>query len=128
MSPHSLKIPWYPNNPEINPELEVNLMPATKTDVKIKPLADRVVLEVLDDAEQTAGGIYIPDTAREKPQRGIILAVGPGRTLENGNKEPMNVKVGDKVLFAKYGGTEVKFDGKEYKILSEKDILGILED
>lgn len=103
-------------------------MPATETKVNLKPLADRVVLEVLNDTEQTPGGIYIPDTAREKPQKGVVLAVGPGRLLENGNREAMTVKVGDKVLFAKYGGTDVKFGAKEVKILSEKDILGIIEE
>lgn len=103
-------------------------MPATQTETKLKPLGDRVVLEVLDDNEQTAGGIFIPDTAREKPQRGVILAVGPGKVRDDGKREEMTVKVGDKVLFAKYGGTDVKFGNKEVKILSEKDILGILED
>ncbi|MCE3234121.1 MAG: co-chaperone GroES [Vampirovibrio sp.] len=102
-------------------------MPATETQVNIKPLADRVVLEVLSDNEQTAGGIYIPDTAREKPQQGIVLAVGPGRLNDSGKREEMQVKVGDKVLFAKYSGTDVKLSGKEVKILSEKDILGIVE-
>jgi chaperonin GroES len=102
-------------------------MPATETKVNIKPLSDRVVLEVLNDAEQTAGGIYIPDTAREKPQQGVILAVGPGRINDKGTHEPMQVKVGEKVLFAKYSGTDVKIGGKEVKILSEKDILGIVE-
>lgn len=102
-------------------------MPATETQVNIKPLSDRVVLEVLSDNEQTAGGIYIPDTAREKPQQGIVLAVGPGRLNDSGKREEMQVKVGDKVLFAKYSGTDVKLSGKEVKILSEKDILGIVE-
>lgn len=102
-------------------------MPATETQVNIKPLSDRVVLEVLSDNEQTAGGIYIPDTAREKPQQGLVLAVGPGRLNDSGKREEMQVKVGDKVLFAKYSGTDVKLSGKEVKILSEKDILGIVE-
>jgi chaperonin GroES len=102
-------------------------MPATETKVNLKPLGDRVVLEVLDDAEQTSGGIFIPDTAREKPQKGVILAVGPGRLREDGKRDEMQVKVGDKVLFAKYSGTDVKLGGKEVKILSEKDILGIIE-
>lgn len=105
-------------------------MPATETKVNIKPLADRVVLEVLNDTEQTAGGIYIPDTAREKPQRGIVLAVGPGRLNENsGKREEMQVKVGDIVLFGKYPpASDIKLNGKEVKILSEKDILGIIEE
>lgn len=102
-------------------------MPATETKVNIKPLGDRVVLEVLDETEQTAGGIYLPETAREKPQRGQILAVGPGRLNDAGKREEMQVKVGDKVLFAKYSGTDVKLGDREVKILSEKDILGIIE-
>jgi chaperonin GroES len=103
-------------------------MPATETKVSLKPLGDRVVLEVLNDTEQTAGGIYIPDTAREKPQRGIVLAVGPGRVNENtGKREEIQVQVGEKVLFGKYSGTDVKLGDREVKILSEKDILGILE-
>jgi chaperonin GroES len=101
-------------------------MPATETKVNIQPLSDRVVLEVLNDTEQTAGGIYIPDTAREKPQQGVVLAVGPGRLNDAGKREEMQVKVGDKVLFAKYSGTDVKLGSKEVKILSEKDILGIV--
>lgn len=103
-------------------------MPATETQVNIKPLGDRVVLEILDENEQTAGGIYIPDTAREKPQKGVVLAIGPGRLNENGKREEMQVKVGDRVLFAKYGGTDVKLGQREVKILSEKDILGIIEE
>lgn len=103
-------------------------MTKTETKVKIKPLADRVVLEVLSDNETTAGGIYIPDTAREKPIKGRVVSVGPGKLLENGKREEMSVKVGDVVLFAKYGGTELKFGQDEYKILSEKDILGIVEE
>jgi chaperonin GroES len=108
-------------------KLVEDAMPATETKVNLKPLGDRVVLEVLDDAEQTSGGIFIPDTAREKPQKGVILAVGPGRLREDGKRDEMQVKVGDKVLFAKYSGTDVKLGGKEVKILSEKDILGIIE-
>jgi len=102
-------------------------MPATATKLNMKPLADRVVIEVENDTEQTSGGIYIPDTAREKPQRGTVVAVGPGKMLESGTREAMTVKVGDRVLFQKYGGTDIKVESTEYKILSERDILGILE-
>lgn len=102
-------------------------MSKTQTKVSIKPLADRVVLEMLDDNEQSSGGIYIPDTAREKPIKGRVVAVGPGRINDSGKRDEMSVSVGDIVLFAKYGGTDIKLDGTEYKILSEKDILGILE-
>src|SRR5690606_9492331 len=103
-------------------------MPATATELKLKPLGDRVVIMVDEsDTEQTAGGIYIPETAREKPQRGTVVAVGPGKMLESGKREDMSVKAGDRVLFGKYGGTDIKHEDKEYKILSERDILGILE-
>jgi chaperonin GroES len=103
-------------------------MPTTEVEVKIQPLADRVVLEVIGENEQTAGGIYIPDSVRdrEKPQQGIVLFVGPGRINDNGQREEMQVKVGDKVLFAKYSGTDVKLGSKEVKVISEKDILAIL--
>ena len=93
----------------------------------IKPLGDRVVLKVIDDVQQTQGGIFIPDSAKEKPQKGEVVAVGPGKTMDNGEREPLDVKVGDKVLYAKYSGTDVKMDGVEYKILSVKDVLAIIE-
>ena len=92
----------------------------------IKPLADRIVIKVIDDAQQTSGGIFIPDSAKEKPQKGEVIAVGGGKTLDSGEKEPMEVKVGDVVLFAKYSGTDVKVDDVEYKIVSIKDCLAIL--
>jgi chaperonin GroES len=95
------------------------------TAVAIQPLADRVVLEVLDESQQTAGGIFIPDSVREKPQSAQVIAVGPGRT-ENGQLVSVSVKTGDRVLFTKYAGTDVKLEGKEYKIVSEKDILAIV--
>ena len=93
----------------------------------IKPLADRVVIKVIDDVQQTSGGIFIPDSAKEKPQKGEVVAVGAGKTNEKGEKEPMEVKVGDVVLFAKYSGTDVKIDDVEYKIVAIKDCLAILE-
>ena len=93
----------------------------------IKPLADRVVIKVIDDVQQTSGGIFIPDSAKEKPQKGEVVAVGEGKTNEKGEKEPMEVKVGDVVLYNKYAGTEVKMDGVEYKILSIKDALAVIE-
>ena len=92
----------------------------------IKPLADRVVIKVIDDVQQTSGGIFIPDSAKEKPQKGEVVAVGVGKTNDKGEKEPMEVKVGDVVLFAKYSGTDVKVDDVEYKIVSIKDCLAIL--
>ena len=94
--------------------------------VKMKPLGDRVVIEPSeDDAEKSAGGIYIPDTAKEKPQEGEVVAVGPGAKNEDGKVAPMDVKIGDIVLFGKWSGTEVKIDGKEYSIMKESDIMGI---
>ena len=98
-------------------------------DFRIRPLADRVVVKPVEREEMTKGGIYLPDTAsKERPMEGTILAVGDGRVDDNGKKVPMNVKVGDKVLFAKYSGTEYKVDDIEYLILAEKDILGIIQD
>ncbi len=99
---------------------------STSTKLNLKPLADRVVIKKLEAEEKTAGGIVIPDTAKEKPQQGEVIAVGPGKTGEDGKKQPMELKQGDKVLFAKYSGTEVKIDGVEYTILGEKDILAVI--
>lgn len=93
----------------------------------IKPLLDRIVLKVIEDTEQTSGGIFIPDSAKEKSQKGEVVAVGQGKALESGEREPMDVKVGDVVLFAKYSGTDVKEGNQTLKILSIKDILGIIE-
>ena len=91
----------------------------------LRPLADRVVVKVIKAEEKTLGGIVLPDTAKEKPQEGEIMAVGCGKTLDNGAKAPMEVSVGDIVIFAKYGGTEVKVEGEEYMVLRESDILAI---
>jgi len=102
------------------------LATASATKLTLKPLADRVVVKKLEAEEKTAGGIVLPDSAKEKPQQGEILAAGPGRFDEKGNRQPMEVKVGDKILFAKYSGTEVKIDGVEYLILAERDILAVL--
>ncbi len=96
--------------------------------MNIRPLADRVIVKPSDAAESmTAGGIIIPDTAKEKPQEGQIVAVGPGRADDNGKIISMNVKVGDKVLYSKYGGTEIKYQGESYLIMSESDVLAVLE-
>jgi chaperonin GroES len=92
---------------------------------KIGPLADRVLLRSLEESEQTRGGLYIPDTAKEKPQHGEILAVGPGR-YDEGKRVPMDVKVGDKVLYGKYSGTEVTIDGEQLLILRESDVLAVV--
>jgi len=93
----------------------------------IKPLGDRIVIKVIEDTEQTSGGIFIPDSAKEKPQKGEVVAVGLGKLNDKGEREPLDVKVGDKILYAKYAGTDVKFDGVEYKILSVKDTLAVIE-
>jgi len=93
----------------------------------LKPLQDRIVIKVIEDTEQTSGGIFIPDSAKEKPQKGEVVAVGEGKMNDKGEKEPMGVKVGDIVLYAKYSGTDIKMDGVEYKILSIKDALAIVE-
>ena len=93
----------------------------------IKPLGDRVVIKVLEREEKTKSGIVLPDTAKEKPSEGKVVAVGTGKVLENGQRVPLDVKAGDKIIFSKYGGTEVKFDGEDFLILSERDILAIVE-
>lgn len=94
--------------------------------MKVRPLYDKILLKRLEEKEEMKGGIIIPDTAREKPQEAKVVAVGDGRILKNGKKLPVEVKAGDKVLMAKYGGTEVKIDNDEYLIVSEEDILGII--
>jgi chaperonin GroES len=99
---------------------------ATATKLQLKPLADRVIVKKLEAEEKTSGGIVLPDTAKEKPQQGEILAIGPGKLDDKSTRQPMEVKVGDKVLFAKYSGTEVKIDGIEYLILAERDILAVV--
>ncbi|MCS6958548.1 MAG: co-chaperone GroES [Pseudanabaenaceae cyanobacterium SKYGB_i_bin29] len=92
----------------------------------VKPLGDRVLVKLSEREEKTAGGIYLPDTAKEKPQIGEVAAVGPGKRNDDGSRQAMEVKVGDKVLYSKYAGTEVKIGTEEYVLLSEKDILAIL--
>lgn len=94
---------------------------------KIKPLGDRVLIKALEREERTKSGIVLPDTAKEKPQEGRVLAVGSGKTLDNGTKVALEVQVGQKVIFSKYAGTEVKLDGEELMILNERDILAIVE-
>ncbi len=94
--------------------------------MSVKPLADRVLVEALEAAEKTAGGIYIPDNAKEKPQKGKIIAAGPGKTSDSGALVKPEVKVGDTVLYGKYSGTEVSVDGKDYLIMRESDILAII--
>jgi chaperonin GroES len=95
--------------------------------MKIRPLADRIVVERLDEPEQKKGGIIIPDTAKEKPQQGKVLAVGVGKVDDKGNRIPMEVKKGDTILFGKYSGNEIRMDDKEYLIMREDDVLAIVE-
>ena len=100
---------------------------ATASSTKLRPLGDRVVIKPSAREEMTKSGIVLPDTAKEKPQEGTILAAGPGRILDDGKRESMDVKPGDKVLYAKYAGTEFKIEGDELLIVSQKDILAIVE-
>jgi len=99
----------------------------TATKVVLKPLEDRIVVRPLEAEQVTASGLVIPDTAKEKPQEGEVLAVGPGRIDDSGKRIPLDVSVGDKVLYSKYGGTEVKYTGEEYLVLSARDVLAIIE-
>ena len=99
----------------------------TATKVVLKPLEDRIVVSPLEAEQVTASGLVIPDTAKEKPQEGKVLAVGPGRFDDKGARVPVDVKVGDVVLYSKYGGTEVKYSGEEYLVLSARDVLAIIE-
>ena len=93
----------------------------------IRPLHDRIIVERLEEETKTAGGIIIPDTAKEKPQQGKVIAVGKGKKTEDGKILPLDVKVGDKILFGKYAGTEIKIEGKEYLMMREEDVLGVIE-
>lgn len=95
---------------------------------KVRPLDDRVVIEVLESEEKTSGGIYLPDTAKEKPQKGKVVAAGPGKMLENGERCSLNVEEGDTVIFSKFGGTEVEIDGRELLIMRQSDLLAKVEE
>ena len=99
----------------------------TATKVNIKPLEDRIVVQANEAETTTASGLVIPDTAKEKPQEGTVIAVGPGRIDDNGNRVPVDVSVGDTVLYSKYGGTEVKYGADEYLVLSARDVLAVIE-
>ena len=95
--------------------------------MKLMPLGDRIVVKVLDREEKTKGGLFLPDTAKEKPTEGEVVAVGTGKVLDNGQKQPVELKVGDRIIFSKYAGTEVKLDGEDFVIFSERDVLAIIE-
>ena len=94
--------------------------------MKLKPLHDRILIKIIEESEKTKGGIIIPDTAKEKPSEGEVVAVGPGIINKNGKRNPLEVKPGDKILFSKYSGDEVKIDGKDLMIIKEEDVIGIL--
>ena len=110
-----------PEHPSRTSKVEVDIV-----SVNIKPLEDRIVVKALEAEQTTASGLVIPDTAKEKPQEGEVLATGPGRIDDNGNRVPLDVNVGDKVIYSKYGGTEVKYAGEEYLILSARDVLAVI--
>jgi chaperonin GroES len=95
--------------------------------MKLKPIGDKIIVEPEKEEEKTKSGIVLPDTAKEKPQKGKVIAVGPGKILDNGQRSPMEIKEGDTVIYSKYAGTEIKIDDKEYLILSDRDILAVLE-
>jgi chaperonin GroES len=121
--------PQHGSRGELNKQVHNNTNQPRKTRmaINLRPLGDRVLVEPVEEKETKKGGIIIPDTAKEKPTEGVIRALGTGKTDDNGKKVPFEVKVGDRVLVSKYGGTEVKLDGKEYKLLNSDDILGIIE-
>jgi chaperonin GroES len=98
-----------------------------KHNMKLRPLQDRIIVKRMEEESKTAGGIFIPETAKEKPQKGEVIAVGNGKKTEDGKVVPIDVKAGDKVLFGKYAGTEIKIEGEEFLIMREDDILGIME-
>ena len=95
--------------------------------MKLKPLGDRLVVKAAPHEDMTKGGLVLPDTVKEKPVEGIVVAVGEGKILENGQRQPMDVKVDDKVIYSKYSGTEVKLDGEDFLVISERDVLAIIE-
>ena len=101
---------------------------ATQTAVKIRPLHDRVIVERLEEGEQKIGGIIIPDSAKEKPQQGKVIAAGNGKTKDDGQRLPLDVKAGDTILFGKYSGQEIKLDGEEYLIMREDEVLAVIDD
>ena len=103
------------------------MVEAVLTKVKIRPLGDRLLVRPMEKEKQERGGLIIPDTAKEKPQEGEVIAAGKGKTTDEGKVLPMDVKVGDKILYGKYSGTEIKIDGDEYMIMNQDDILGIIE-
>jgi chaperonin GroES len=125
VSPAYVKSGWHSLIATANPEI---ITKAKEDRMKLRPLHDRVVVKPIDAEDKTAGGIIIPDTAKEKPSQGEVVAVGPGGRDEAGKLIPIDLKVGDRVLFGKWSGTEIKLDGQELLIMKESDILGVLAD
>src|SRR6185312_15749960 len=118
---------WHTRSESANPRISHVLRKKRSTvSVSIKPLEDRIVIKQVEAEQTTASGLVIPDTAKEKPQEGEVVAVGPGRIDDNGNRVPLDVAVGDKVIYSKYGGTEVKFGGEDYLVLSARDVLAVV--
>jgi len=120
--------PVTPSNPSELTQLVDNDERKADVSVSIKPLEDRIVVQAVEAEQTTASGLVIPDTAKEKPQEGEVLAVGPGRIDDNGNRVPMDVAVGNRVIYSKYGGTEIKYAGEDYLILSARDVLAVVGD
>ncbi len=116
----------FPEDPLWAPRQTVTKVEVDTVSVNIKPLEDRIVVKPLEAEQTTASGLVIPDTAKEKPQEGEVVATGPGRIDDNGNRVPLDVAVGDKVIYSKYGGTEVKYAGSEFLILSARDVLAVV--
>jgi chaperonin GroES len=108
-------------------KFETTRQEEVKVSVTIKPLEDRIVVKPVEAEQVTASGLVIPDTAKEKPQEAEVIAIGPGRVDDNGVRIPIDVKIGDKVIFSKYGGTELKYNGEEYLVLSARDVLAVIE-
>ena len=128
--PHRHRWVVWPGNESIRPAREDRAVcerEGPTVSVNIKPLEDRIVVKAVEAEQTTASGLVIPDTAKEKPQEGKVISAGPGRVDDKGTRVPMDVKEGDVVIFSKYGGTEVKYDGQEYLLLNARDILAVVE-
>jgi chaperonin GroES len=126
LRPRSDRLSGHPRQPFLIPFRSIPDMAKTANKTAIRPLGDKVLVQRLKAAEKSAGGIVLPDSAKEKPAEGTIVAIGEGRLMEDGQRKPFTVKKGDRILFTSYAGTEVKWDGEEYLIMSEDDILGIV--
>ena len=117
---------WHSHGEGANPSFSTHFRKRSTVSVSIKPLEDRIVIKQVEAEQTTASGLVIPDTAKEKPQEGEVVAVGPGRIDDNGNRVPLDIAVGDKVIYSKYGGTEVKYGGDDLLVLSARDVLAVV--